>query len=229
MPCRRRAFSPLALMATLALAASTAHGVAPTLNWNVSFTQTYDGDHQYEASTTDASGNTYVIANSGQGDSWLFKYDASGALILTATLYTDDGISAMTVDGAGNIFTGGISWNGYPHFAIDRFPAAGGVTLWSASYSSATYFWCTASTVVLDGAGNVLLAGGQSASGQAQAVLLKFTSGGGFQWATRYGGGGGATWGVSGNDLAVDGSNNVYMVGGTGFPPYTTGYAFVNK
>src|SRR4026208_219376 len=122
MPCRRRAFSPLALMATLALAASTAHGVAPTLNWNVSFTQTYDGDHQCEASTTDASGNTYVIANSGQGDSWLFKYDASGALILTATLYTDDGISAMTVDGAGNIFTGGTTWNGYSRFAIDRFP-----------------------------------------------------------------------------------------------------------
>jgi len=178
------------------------------------------------AIAVDGSGNVYV-AGSGSGsgtkdDYATVKYNAHGGQ-LWASRYNGpvngwDYSSAIAVDGSGNVYVTGQSWGSgvyYPNdYATIKYNA-NGKQLWANRYNGPANWDDKAKAIAVDGSGNVYVTGESSGSGSADDyVTIKYSANGKQLWVKRYNGPSGI------NDraraLAVDGSGNVYVTGGTG-------------
>jgi uncharacterized delta-60 repeat protein len=139
-----------------------------------------------------------------------------------------DGSSSATVDAAGNVYITGYRTgaNDKDYITIKYNPS--GVVQWSASYNGPGNDKDWATSIAVDGAGNVYITGYSVGSGTGNDyATVKYNSSGIQQWAQRYNGPG------NGDDIAysiaADASGNVYITGtsfgsGTGYDYATIKY-----
>jgi hypothetical protein len=163
------------------------------------------------------AGETQNFTN-GVEEAWVSHY-ASGL----ATAY--DRATAVTVDGAGNVYVTGYSSNS--SFGVDYITVkydGSGVQVWIAMYNGPGNGDDIATALAVDASGNVYVTGRSYGSGTGyDYATVKYNSAGVQQWVARYNGPGNS-WDRA-SALAVDGSGNVYVTGyseGYGWRVYTT-------
>ena len=140
-------------------------------------------------------------------EQWVRKYDGPANY--------EDRATAIAVDGSGNVYvTGGSAGSGnHSDYATIKYNSSGD-TLWVRRYDGPDNNWDYASAIAIDGSGNVYVAGESYSSGtDFDYVTIKYSTTGNIQWMRSYNGPGNA------NDvpaaMAVDGSSNVYVTGGS--------------
>jgi outer membrane protein assembly factor BamB len=181
---------------------------------------------------TDSSGNVYfagLTANFGAGsnDAFLEKYDSSGNLLLNTTwgYAGDDSANGVITDPSGNVYITGYTTSFEPYgdaFLVKYDPSFN--QLWNRTWGGEISDG--GEGVTTDSSGNVYISGvtlSFSPGGGSDAFLVKYDSSGNQQWNATWGGAGDD----EGNDVKVDSSGNVYMVG-TAYS-FTSGAAFLVK
>ncbi len=173
------------------------------------------------------SGAIPVRAFAGNSDAFAAKLDSSGALVWNTFLGGNDfgDSTGVAVDGSGNVYVAGSSattWGspvrafvgGFDGFAA-KLNSSGALT-WNTFLGSSSGDQSFA--VVVDGSGNVYVAGSSSATwgapiraytSETDAFAAKLSSSGALTWNTFLGGSGYE----SGYGIAVGGSGNVYLAG----------------
>ncbi|MHA1384996.1 MAG: SBBP repeat-containing protein, partial [Candidatus Helarchaeota archaeon] len=168
----------------------------------------------------EGSNNVYLCGctwsfGAGNDDAFLAKYDASGTQLWNTTWggSSDDYGRGVAVDGNNNIYLCGDS-NSSGAGSYDAFLAkydASGAQLWNATWGGSSDDHCYG--VAVDGNNNIYLCGDTNSSGAGSydAFLAKYDTSGTKLWNV--------TWGGSSTDsscgIAIDGSNNIYLCGGT--------------
>ena len=178
-----------------------------------------DGDYGH-AVAVDSSDNMYLagITNSfgeGYSDMVLVKYDSSGVQQWNRTWGGsdfDDGY-AIAVDSSGNVYLAGNTYGfgaGNSDLVLVKYDSSG-MQQWNRTWGGSDFDY--GDGIAVDSSGNVYLAGSTKsfAVGSSDMVLVKYDSSGVQQWNRTWGG----SSGDSGNAVAVDSLDNVYVVGGT--------------
>jgi len=176
-----------------------------------------------EAIAVDSEGNVYVTGRSYDDhggtnyDYATIKYDASGneqwVRRYNGPGNGGDSANDMAVDASGNVYvTGGSAGSGTrSDYATIKYDASGNQQ-WVARYSGPAGY-DSATAMALDLSGNVYVTGLSRGSGKADYATVKYDSSGNQQWVARYNGP------LNNNDaveaIAVDGSGNVYVTGGS--------------
>jgi len=183
----------------------------------------------------DSSGNVYVTGhtyggldgntNSGDYDIFLVKYNSSGTKQWLRQLGTssEDRGNSVSSDSSGNVYV-----TGYTHGGLDGNTNSGSSDIYLMKYnSSGTKQWIiqlgTSSTdigrdVSVDSSGNIYVAGfseggldGNTNSGNADIILMKYNSSGIKQWIIQLG----TSSEEKAGSVFVDLTGNVYMSGYT--------------
>ena len=169
-------------------------------------------DYAY-AIAVDGSGNVYVTGRSYFAYATI-KYYPDGD---TAWVRRYNGeASAITVDGSGNVYvTGQSEWSGttsMDYVTIKYYPD--GDTAWVRIYNGPGNDYDRAYAIAVDGSGNVCVTGESYGSGTSRDyATIKYYPDGDTAWVRRYNGpDNGDDWGQG---IAVDGSGNVYVTGGS--------------
>ncbi|MDF7812051.1 SBBP repeat-containing protein [Hymenobacter sp. YC55] len=176
------------------------------------------------ATTTDAEGNVYVTGTASSVfsidyDYVTVKYSATGEELWNVRYNgsgnSDDVPKGIAVDAAGNVYVTGGSFarTGNYGYATVKYDGASGQQLWAARYDGAANSDDLATSLAVDGAGNVLVTGA-SYNGPASSydyVTVKYSSVGAQLWSARYSGSGSSD--ELPTTLAVDASGNVYVTG----------------
>jgi hypothetical protein len=175
------------------------------------------------AVAVDGSGNVYVTGRSmGSGtiyDYATIKYDTDGNE-LWAKRYNGPGDSwdwarTIAVDGSGNVYVTGYSIGSgtYEDYATIKYDNNGN-ELWVKRYNGPGNNRDDACAIALDGSGNVYVTGVSFGSGTSfDYATIKYDNNGNELWVKRYNGPGNGTDNAC--DIAVDGSGNVYVTGGS--------------
>jgi len=175
------------------------------------------------ALAVDGNGNVYVTGGTyGSGSSYDYatiKYDASGVEQWVAR-YNGPGdwsdvAYALAVDGSGNVYvtgTVGFRYSESSSYATIKYDASG-VEQWVALYSGPVNI-DGAYALAVDSSGNVHVTGWSAGSGfRYDYATIKYDASGAQQWVARY------DAPRNSDDyayaLAVDGSGNVYVAGGS--------------
>jgi uncharacterized delta-60 repeat protein len=181
------------------------------------------GNHSDQARSiaVDDSGNVYVTgASTGSGTSLDYatiKYNSSGIQQWVQRYNgpgnSSDEASSIAVDGLGNVYVTGFSSGSGTgsDYATIKYNSLG-TELWVQRYNGPGNSSDEASSIAVDGLGNVYVTGFSSGSGTGyDYATIKYNSSGVQQWVQRYNGpGNNADYAFS---LAVDGSGNVYVTG----------------
>ncbi len=173
------------------------------------------------------SSNNVIVTGYSYGASWTWdyatiKYSSAGVPLWTNRFNgpenQDDSATAVAVDGNGNVFVTGYSYvTNYPFNVGDYVTIAyssSGAPLWTNRYDGPGNGDDEARAIAVDGNGNVLVTGQSSGSGSSwDYATIKYSNAGVALWTNRYNG--------PGNDddeawaIAVDGSRNVFVTGGS--------------
>ena len=157
----------------------------------------------------DDSGNVYVGGNTEPShDAILFKYNSSGVLQWKKELGTTSSseyINGLAMDSSGNIYAA--SYMGSKP-AVIKLNSSGN-TIWQRRYDKNG----SSAGVAIDSSDNVYLVGSTSGAGQGgdDILLIKYNSSGTSQWERTLG----SSISQRGYDLAVDSSDNIFVVGRT--------------
>ncbi len=138
-------------------------------------------------------------------EEWVQVYDSPGS--------DDDEVYAITTDDVGNVYVAGYSTNaeGYDQWLTIKYDMDG-VEQWSATHSGNGGDDDYAYAIAVDGMGNVYVTGEAYNSGtRGDWATIKYNSNGVEQWVAVYGGSG--NYRDAANDIAVDGSGNVFVTG----------------
>jgi len=187
------------------------------------------GNHADEATAiaVDDSGYVYVTGESyGSGsftDYATIKYNPAGAQLWVARYngpgHSSDLATDLAVDGHGNVYVTG----GSPRrpggdlgavmskdYATVKYNSAG-AQLWVARYNGPQDNADEATSLVVDGSGNVYVTGYSSPDyGDTDYATVKYNESGVQQWAARYHGPGAYN---TARALAIDDAENVYVTG----------------
>ena len=168
----------------------------------------------------DGSGNVYITgytASSGAGnvDVLIAKYSSIGAVVWQRTLggaYYEYG-QGIAVDGDGNVYITGYTTSsgaGNQDVLIAKYDNSGTIQ-WQRTLGGAIGDY--GQDIAVDGSGNVYVTGytESSGAGSDDVLIAKYDTSGTIQWQRTLGG---ASVDY-GNDIAVDGSGNVYITGYT--------------
>ena len=181
-------------------------------------------DDQPNAVAVDAQGNAFVAGVSfnmaGDQDYVVIKYSSAGATLWTRRYNGpgngNDGATAVAVDGSGNVIVTGLSiglsgLSSYFDCATIKYSGAG-VALWTNRYNGPANNEDQATDVVVDGSGNVFVAGYSfTGDGTSDYLTIAYSSAGVPLWTNRYNG--------TGNNsdyaraVAVDTNSNVFVTG----------------
>ena len=191
--------------------------------WVAGYNGPANGGDDAEAIALDGSGNVYVTGGSYSSDAGLdyatIKYTATGTEAWVARYngpgnYDDYAVS-LAVDNSGNVYVTGESegWGTDFDYATIKYTAAG-TEAWVARYNGPGDSGDYAEALAVDGSGNVYVTGGSHGSGTGlDYATIKYTAAGTEAWIARYNGAGNSPdYAVS---IAVDGSGNVYVTGGS--------------
>jgi uncharacterized delta-60 repeat protein len=178
------------------------------------------GGGNYDAAngiTVDGAGNIYITGSTfgaGQYEAFIAKYDSAGTSLLNITRDSSDGDSGndIVLDGTGNIYITGSTYSigtGDSDAFIAKYNSTGTSLLnitWGGSNSDRGH------GIAVDGAGNIYITGETSSfgAGDSDAFIVKYDSAGTSLLNITWGGNNGD----SGNGIALDGSENIYITGG---------------
>jgi hypothetical protein len=191
-----------------------------------SWTARYNGTgNGYDAPITiavDDSGNAYVTGSSlsttlPDYDYATIKYNSAGQQQWVGHYggARNDSATAIAVDQSGNVYVTGGRWDPDADydFATIKYNSAG-EEQWVVRYNGPANSADSGKAIAVDTAGNVYVTGTSYASANAiDYATIKYNSAGQEQWIARYNGPG-----DSDDDafaLAIDGSGNVYVTGGS--------------
>lgn len=164
----------------------------PTVVWNVTYES--GGNDQGFGVATDAAGNIYVTGYYGDlgtvAACRTIKYDSEGN-VLWNKLYDEDAVDAgysVAVDGAGNVYVAGLTFNGAnDDFLTVKYDKDGNV-LWSdvrdENFNDRAY-----AGVAIDPSGGVYVGGGSEDDGglDVDFFAVKYDTDGNFLWKKRFG------------------------------------------
>ena len=177
----------------------------------------------YNAVATDSSGNVYAAGrtnDAGQGgyDFLIAKYNSSGTEQWQITFGTNSPHTeeawGIDVDSSGNVYVSGqymISGTAYNGWAIAKFNSSGSLQWQKYLYSGSGDY---AFKLAYSSGGDVYVCG-QATAGQGgdDAVVAKFDgSSGNLLWQRGLGAGSSQNW----RNIAIDSSNNIYLIGSDG-------------
>ena len=158
-----------------------------------------------------SSGTSYdyaTIKYYPNGDiSWARRYNGPGN--------SDDQATAIAVDGSGNVYVTGYSYNSgtyldYDYATIKYYP--NGDTAWVRRYNGSGNLDDQATAIAVDGYGNVYVTGWSYSSGTSyDYATIKYYPNGDIYWMRRYNGPGNSY--DYAKAMAVDSSGNVYVTG----------------
>jgi hypothetical protein len=183
----------------------------------------------------DAAGNIYVTGESidlGQAYNYLtIKYDAHGNQEWLARyngrVNGYDVAYSLALDSAGNAYVTGFSDGGGTSydFATIKYDARGN-QVWEARYSGPGNYWDEATSLAVDGGGNVYVTGYCYDPATANDyVTIKYDPAGNLLWVASFDGSGNSV--DEAYDLAVDGAGNVYVTGRSGGNETALDYATI--
>jgi uncharacterized delta-60 repeat protein len=202
----------------------------------------YSGPTYYPDRATclaiDGNGNVYVTGYSHGGATYYdyatIKYNAYGGQLWVARYSapgnTDDRAHAIAVDAVGNAYVTGRSPTSsyYDYVTIKYNPW--GEQQWLSRYDGPANNWDVATSIAVDGAGNVYVTGYSDALPGYETnydyATIKYDAFGNQIWVARYDGPG--NHGDKASSLAVDGDGNVYVTGyctANQTYPWNTNYA----
>ena len=197
------------------------YNASGAIQWTARYNGVGNGTDFSQSIAVDGSGNVYVTGSStgiGTGPDYAtVKYNSSGVQQWAAR-YNGPGNGfemalSLTVDGSGNVFvTGSSAGNGTNYdYATIKYSSAG-VQQWVSRYNGPANNVDIAYSVVVDGSGNVYIAGASSGSGtSSDYAIIKYNSSGIQQWAARYNGPGNSD--DEAFCITIDGSGNSYVTG----------------
>ncbi len=171
----------------------------------------------------DSSGNLYVTGYStgsgGNVDYATIKYSSAGDTLWVRRYNgpgnSSDYANALVLDSSGNLYVTGQSTGsgGNWDYATIKYSPAGG-TLWVRRYNGPGNGYDNASALALDGSGNLYVTGYSTGSGtNFDYATIKYSSAGETLWVRRYNGPG--NYSDAAFALALDGSGNLYVTGGS--------------
>ncbi len=184
----------------------------------------------YVAGFTDITWESPINPYSAGYDGFAVKLNSSGVLQWNTFFggSSNDFANAIALDGSGNVYIAGLSYGswGSPVVAFagssDGFAVKlnnSGVLQWNTFMGSASSLTETASGIAVDGGNNVYITGNSygtwgspvnAFTGNSDAFAAKLNTSGVLQWNTFMGSSGGLDFT---NGIALDGHNNVYIVG----------------
>ena len=189
--------------------------------WVARYNGPGSGVDEATAIAVDNSGNVYITGNSagsGSGTDYAtIKYDADGQQQWVARYNGpgngDDIPVAIEIDTSGNLYVTGHSFGsgtGYDYATV-KYDSSG-QQAWAARYNGPGNGADEAADVAVDATGNVYVTGGSTGlATEIDVATVKYDSSGQEQWIARYNGVGNSV--DYAEAIAVDGLNNVYIVG----------------
>jgi uncharacterized delta-60 repeat protein len=165
------------------------------------WTNVYNGSGNGRDSVTalalDGASNVLVTGYSrgvSSGDDYAtIKYSGAGLPLWTnyynGAWNSEDHANAIGVDGSGNVFVTGYSWNGSESdYATIKYSGAG-APLWTNWYNGPGNFDDTATALAVDGTGNLFVTGYSTATnGFFDYATIKYSAAGVALWTNRYDG-----------------------------------------
>ncbi len=154
-----------------------------------------------------------IGAASSRGFGFLGITQSSGPFWIGQMYSGDEEIGSGTAtDSSGNVYIAGYSkpGPGNENFQFAKFSPAGSL-LWQRSLSGASSD--IAYAIKTDSSDNVYVAGFSRQAGIAKIEVAKYDSSGAIQWQKAIGE---ASVDVAGENMAIDGAGNIYVVGGSG-------------
>jgi len=186
----------------------------------------------------DGQGNVYVTGYSfGSGTSFDYatiKYDSAGVEQWVQRYNGPgndwDNPTAIAVDGQGNVYVTGSSFGSGTSFdyATIKYDSHG-VEQWVQRYNGTANGDDGASSLAVDGQGNVYVTGGGRFGSGANTdyATIKYNSSGVQEWVQIYDGNGPESSFDAAYSLAVDGQGNVYVTGESYGPDVYSDYATI--
>ena len=154
-----------------------------------------------------------------EGDYATIKYNPTGQQQWVARYNgpanRNDYAKAIAVDRSGNVYVTGSSVRigSNLDYATIKYNSAG-YEQWVARYNGPGDYTDEAVAIALDGSGNVYVTGdSRGVVSYSDYATIKYNSAGQEQWVARYDGPG--SYDDKANAIAVDGSGNVYVTGGS--------------
>jgi uncharacterized delta-60 repeat protein len=199
---------------------------APSGSVYAAWVARYNGpENGYDAGVAvvcDGSGNVYVtgesVSSTTGADYLTIKYNSSGEEEWVARYDggAGDAATAMAIDSSGNIYVTGQSWSTKTSeydYATVKYNAHGREQ-WVARYDGPANGYDYPTGIAVDNLGNVYVTGVSTGlEGDWDCTTVKYNSSGQQEWVVRYNGP--ANFDDWGSAIAIDHSDNAYVVGGS--------------
>jgi Beta-propeller repeat len=196
--------------------------------WVVRYNGPANGDDWGSAIALDQSDNVYVTGGTvvaGIFSEYItIKYDSAGQEQWVAEYHGtgngNDAARAIAIDGSGNVYVTGSSFNSNKNFdcVTIKYDSTGQET-WVARYDGPIHLDDLGYAIAIDNSGNLSVTGASEVSfSEFNYLTIRYDSGGQEQWVAQSEAGGYAV------AVATDGSGNTYITGtgGVTTPDYST-------